>query len=49
MEKEGLIQFVREEEKRKIYVITALGEIVLQTEMKRIERLYKNMKEVQHA
>lgn len=49
MEKDGLIQFVREEEKRKIYVITALGEIVLQTEMKRIERLYKNMKEVQHA
>ena len=49
MEKDGLIQFVREEEKRKIYVTTALGEIVLQTEMKRIERLYKNMKEVQHA
>ena len=49
MEKDGLIRFVREEEKRKIYVITELGETVLQMEMKRIERLYRNMKEVQHA
>ena len=46
MEKDGLIQFVREEEKRKIYSITDLGTEVLNLEMKRIARLYKNMKEV---
>lgn len=47
MEKDGLIRFVREEEKRKIYKITDLGQQVLQLEMTRIERLYKNLKEVQ--
>ena len=46
MEKDGLIDFVREEDKRKIYRITALGEEVLDLEMKRIERLYKNSKEM---
>jgi DNA-binding PadR family transcriptional regulator len=46
MEKDGLIRFVREEEKRKIYVITDLGTEVLGIEMKRIERLFKNMKEM---
>ena len=46
MEKDGLIRFIREEEKRKIYVITELGNKVLETEMKRIERLYKNMEEM---
>ena len=46
MEKDGLIHFVREEEKRKIYCITALGREVLTLEMKRIERLYRNMVEV---
>ena len=46
MEKDGLIQFVREEEKRKIYTITDLGTEVLNLEMKRIARLYKNMKEM---
>lgn len=45
MEKDGLIRFIREEEKRKIYCITELGRQVLDLEMKRIERLYKNMKE----
>lgn len=45
MEKDGLIEFIREEEKRKIYKITALGTLVLDLEMKRIERLYKSMKE----
>lgn len=45
MEKDGLIRFVREEEKRKIYVITKLGQEVLQLERKRIARLYRNMKE----
>lgn len=46
MEKDGLIRFVREEDKRKIYVITELGTEVLELEMKRIERLYKNMREM---
>ena len=46
MEKDGLIRFVREEEKRKIYCITDLGRQVLDLEMKRIERLYQNMMEV---
>ena len=46
MEKDGLIRFVREEDKRKIYIITDLGKEVLNLEMKRIERLYKNMTEV---
>ena len=46
MEKDGLICFQKEEEKRKIYVITDLGREVLEIEMKRIERLYKNMKEM---
>lgn len=45
MEKDGLIQFVREEEKRKIYQITVLGTEVLQIEKKRIERLYRNAQE----
>lgn len=40
MEKDTLIRFVREEEKRKIYEITDLGREVLQTEIARIERLY---------
>ena len=41
MEKDGLIRFVREEEKRKIYEITDLGREVLQTAIARIERLYR--------
>lgn len=41
MEKDGLIQFIREEEKRKIYQITDLGLEVLQIELNRIERLYR--------
>ena len=45
MEKDGLIRFVREEDKRKIYVITDRGKEVLQLEMQRIERLYRNMRE----
>lgn len=45
MEKDGLIIFIREEDKRKIYHITALGEQILELEIKRIERLYKTMKE----
>ena len=46
MEKDGLIRFIREEEKRKIYHITELGKIFLQKEISRIERLYQNSKGV---
>lgn len=42
MEKDGLIDFQREEEKRRIYAITPLGQVVLEKELRRIERLYKN-------
>ena len=42
MEKDGLIAFVRDEEKRKIYQITPLGRQILDLELVRIERLYKN-------
>jgi DNA-binding PadR family transcriptional regulator len=40
MEKDGVIRSIREEDKRKIYQITDLGEEVLALEIKRIERLY---------
>lgn len=43
MEKDGLIRFVKEEDKRKIYVITELGIEVLELELKRIKRLYKTV------
>lgn len=46
MEKDGLISFIREEEKRKIYEITVLGKKVLELELRRIERLYRNAMEV---
>lgn len=42
MEKDGLIAFSREEEKRRLYRITDLGREILTIEQKRIERLYKN-------
>ena len=45
-EKDGLIEFVREEDKRKIYQITELGMEVLELELKRIQRLYRNAQEV---
>ena len=45
MEKDGLITFVREEEKRKFYSITELGSQILELEIQRIERLYRNSKE----
>jgi len=41
MEKDHVIRFIREDDKRKIYQITDLGLEVLQIELKRIERLYK--------
>ena len=45
MEKDGIIRFVREEDKRKIYVITDLGKTVLELEKKRIRRLYQIIQE----
>lgn len=44
MEKDGLIAFYAEEEKRKLYQITSLGREILALEQKRIERLYLNSK-----
>lgn len=49
MEKDGLIKFIREEDKRKIYRITALGTEVLELEMRRIERLYESIRGVSNA
>lgn len=45
MEKDGLIVFCHEENKRKLYRITELGQEVLNTEIHRIERLYRNSRE----
>ena len=42
MEADGLIRFCREEDKRKLYQVTELGREILETEIRRIERLYKN-------
>lgn len=39
---DGLIRFHSDEDKRRLYVITELGQEVLNTEIKRIERLYRN-------
>lgn len=44
MEKDGLINFVKEEDKRKTYIISELGREILDIELRRIERLYKNSK-----
>lgn len=46
MEKDGLIVFVREEEKRKLYQITELGLEVLSMEINRIKRLYRTVNEM---
>ena len=45
MEKDGLIRLIREEDKRKIYQITALGTEVLERECRRIENLYRIIRE----
>ena len=42
MEKDGLIVFVRNEGKRKIYKLSEIGQEVLNIELRRIERLYRN-------
>ena len=46
MEKDGLIRFYSEEDKRRLYQLTELGREVLESEIRRIERLYKNSKGV---
>lgn len=43
MEKDGLIRFIKEEDKRKTYVITELGKEVLELELDRIRRLYRTI------
>ena len=45
MEKDGLIRFLEEQDKRKIYEITDLGTEILQLELKRIQRLYRTSQE----
>lgn len=40
MEKDKVIEFIKEEDKRKIYKITELGSQVLELELQRITRLY---------
>jgi DNA-binding PadR family transcriptional regulator len=45
MEKDGLITFLHEEDKRKLYQISSLGKEILDMELRRIERLYKNSQE----
>ena len=49
MEKDGLIKFIKEEEKRKIYHITELGQEVLDLEKKRIRRLIRNVEEYENG
>lgn len=44
MEKDGLIDYIRSEDKRKFYKINDLGKAFLEIELKRIDRLYKNSK-----
>lgn len=42
MEKDGLIQQTKTEGKRKYYITSTLGTDILNKELQRIERLYKN-------
>jgi len=43
MEADGLITFHSEQDKRKLYLITPLGEEILNLEIERIKRLYENI------
>ena len=45
LEGDGLIEGIREEERRKIYAITSLGIQILHDETERITELYNNVKE----
>lgn len=42
LEKEGLIQMVREEERRKVYALTAKGQQVLVLQIERLQIMAKN-------
>ena len=42
MQEDGLIRFLEKEDNRKLYKITDLGQEILDREIKRIDRLYKN-------
>ena len=44
-EADGLIRFVREEETRKLYRLTPLGQELLALEKKRIRRLYQSLQQ----
>ncbi|MCL2559250.1 MAG: PadR family transcriptional regulator [Turicibacter sp.] len=46
MEKDGLLQMILDDEKKKIYEITSLGKDILRSEKKRIEELHNNLKGV---
>ena len=45
LESDGLIESIREEERRKIYIISTLGNQILREEANRIAELYNNVKE----
>ena len=45
MEKDGLINFIREESKKRLYKITELGKDILEIEINRIKRVSKNIEE----
>jgi DNA-binding PadR family transcriptional regulator len=45
LESDKLIESIREEERRKIYIITSLGREILREEVARITVLYLNVKE----
>jgi DNA-binding PadR family transcriptional regulator len=42
LEKEGLIDMVREEDRRKSYLLTQKGKLVLQEHLRRVEILVRN-------
>lgn len=48
MQKDGLIEIVKVENKRKIYQITALGNHLLNIEKERIKELYKNAEGIEN-
>ncbi|WP_066191628.1 MULTISPECIES: PadR family transcriptional regulator [Gracilibacillus] len=47
MQKDGLIEIVRIEDKRKIYQVTDLGNQLLRIEKERIIELYKNTERIE--
>lgn len=46
LESDGLIENIREEDRRRLYVITPLGTQILHEEAARIAELYNNVKEL---